>query len=141
MAKYKRVRDTSGEVTDRIILRLTDSASIPNDPANADWRQYLADVDAGETVEDADPVPEPTPERVNAEEARNVLRDLDFRAAITANDTTFRALETSAGDTTTVNQLRQVVRDGLQAQRRTNDDILKLLRRLARALGLNNQLD
>jgi hypothetical protein len=46
------------------ILRLTDNAFIPKDPANTDYREYLAWCEAGNTPEPApepEPVPEPTP--------------------------------------------------------------------------------
>ncbi len=43
------------------ILRLTDNAFIPPDPANTDYQAYLAWVEAGNTPEPA-PEPEPPPE-------------------------------------------------------------------------------
>lgn len=47
---------TSGES----ILRLTDNAFIPPDPANSDYQAYLAWLDEGNTPDPA-PVPEPAP--------------------------------------------------------------------------------
>ena len=44
--------------TGNAILRLADHAFIPSDPANTDYREYLAWVDAGNTPE---PAPEPEP--------------------------------------------------------------------------------
>ena len=43
------------------ILRLTDNAFIPPDPANTDYAAYLAWVEEGNTPEPA-PEPEPVPE-------------------------------------------------------------------------------
>ena len=42
------------------ILRLEDNASIPPDPANRDYREYLDWLDAGNTPEPVPP-PEPAP--------------------------------------------------------------------------------
>ena len=43
------------------IIRIADGASIPNDPANRDYVEYLAWVEAGNAPEPADPIPEPIP--------------------------------------------------------------------------------
>ena len=48
------------------ILRLTDNAFIPPDPANIDYAAYLAWVEAGNTPEPA-PIPEPPVELTPAE--------------------------------------------------------------------------
>jgi len=48
------------------ILRITDGAFIPPDPANTDYAAYLAWVEEGNTPEPA-PEPEPVPELTAAE--------------------------------------------------------------------------
>ena len=48
------------------ILRLTDNAFIPPDPANTDYAAYLAWVEEGNTPEPA-PIPEPPVELTPAE--------------------------------------------------------------------------
>jgi hypothetical protein len=42
------------------IIRITDKASIPNDPANTDYAEYLEWVEAGNTATAADAIPDPT---------------------------------------------------------------------------------
>lgn len=48
------------------IRRIADNAFIPPDPANTDYAEYLAWLDAGNTPEPA-PEPEPIPEPTAAE--------------------------------------------------------------------------
>ena len=42
------------------IIRTNDGASIPPDPANSDFAEYLEWVEEGNTPEAADPIPDPT---------------------------------------------------------------------------------
>ena len=42
------------------IIRISDGASIPNDPDNTDYAEYLEWVEAGNTATAADAIPDPT---------------------------------------------------------------------------------
>ena len=50
------------------ITRLSDSASIPDDPDNSDYAAYLEWVEEGNTPEDADVPPDPTYKELRAAE-------------------------------------------------------------------------
>ena len=51
---YKQIKTLSGDVNQKMIQRLSDNAFIPFDPANTDYQQYLAWLEAGNTVLPAD---------------------------------------------------------------------------------------
>ena len=50
---YKQLLDTDGSINKHMIQRISDNASIPFDPANTDYQEYLKWVEAGNTPEAA----------------------------------------------------------------------------------------
>ena len=74
------------------ITRLADGASIPNDPANSDYAEYLKWVDKGNTPEAADVPPAPTYQENRVKEYPPIGDQLDalyhagvFPTAMTAS--------------------------------------------------------
>ena len=53
--QYKQtLNPMTGQVNDTMILRLQDNATIPFDPANTDYQQYLKWLEEGNTPEPAE---------------------------------------------------------------------------------------
>jgi hypothetical protein len=50
---YKQIKNYTGEIS-QSVTRLTDNASIPFDPANTDYQEYLKWLDEGNQPESAD---------------------------------------------------------------------------------------
>jgi hypothetical protein len=73
---YKLTNHTS-------ILRITDGASIPNDPANTDYAQYLQWLSEGNTPDPADPVIIPIPS-CSPRQIRQALTAVGLRASVEA---------------------------------------------------------
>jgi len=51
---YKLAQLLLNQTEHRVVIRLADNASIPFDPANTDYQQYLAWLEAGNTPQPAD---------------------------------------------------------------------------------------
>jgi hypothetical protein len=51
---FKQYKNTDGSVVTQAIIRTTDGACIPFDPANTDYQEYLKWVAEGNTPEAAD---------------------------------------------------------------------------------------
>ena len=61
MADYKQLRDPMTGGISTTVLRVLDSAYIPDDPANRDRAEYNSWLADGNTPDPPDPLPEPPP--------------------------------------------------------------------------------
>ena len=59
------------------IIRISDGAFIPNDPANSDYANYLEWVEAGNTATAADAIPDPTYQENRVSEYPSIGDQLD----------------------------------------------------------------
>ena len=54
MTMYKQIKNIFNEVSTTAVVRLSDGASIPFDPANTDYQAYLKWLDEGNTPKPAE---------------------------------------------------------------------------------------
>jgi hypothetical protein len=84
------------------LIRLADNASIPADPANRDYAEYLELVAAGYTPAPADPTPNPRIAEIKARlaqidiESIRALRSKSVGKGKPADDTKLSTLDTEA---------------------------------------------
>jgi len=77
------------------IIRIADKASIPADPANTDYANYLKWVEAGNTATAADAIPDPTYQENRVSEYPPIGDQLDdiYHNGITAWKATIKVIK------------------------------------------------
>tara|TARA_B110000495_G_C22377527_1_gene244597 strand:- start:69 stop:347 length:279 start_codon:yes stop_codon:yes gene_type:complete len=77
------------------IIRIADKASIPADPANTDYANYLEWVEAGNTATAADAIPDPTYQENRVAEYPSIGDQLDdiYHNGITAWKATIKVIK------------------------------------------------
>lgn len=74
------------KLTEYGVIRLADKSSIPSDPLNADWQEYLRWSLEGNTPEPADPEPVPSYRDLRAAEYPDFRNFLDGMVKVHSSD-------------------------------------------------------
>ena len=98
MSHYKKILNSTS------IIRVADGAFIPENPLLNEWRDYVTWENAGNVPDEPDPLPAPTPEQIEHDQLKNMVKVQELLNLVPANVNAW-----AAANITNVAQARDVI--------------------------------